>query len=52
MATFVNNEPTSLAILQEQQVPQALFSQLERHIPASFDVSLGNLLANDRSYVR
>ncbi|EIW71937.1 hypothetical protein TREMEDRAFT_70589 [Tremella mesenterica DSM 1558] len=29
MATFVNNEPTSLAVLQELQLPHDLYAQLE-----------------------
>ncbi len=39
MATFIHNEPTSLGVLQEMQMPQSLYAQLEREIPPSFDVS-------------
>jgi E3 ubiquitin-protein ligase HUWE1 len=39
MATFVHNEPTSLTILQEQQLPQSLFAELEREETLAFDVS-------------
>lgn len=38
MATFVHNEPTSLAILQEMQLPQTLYAQLEKEVPSSSDV--------------
>nr|XP_019010464.1 uncharacterized protein I206_04933 [Kwoniella pini CBS 10737]OCF49245.1 hypothetical protein I206_04933 [Kwoniella pini CBS 10737] len=38
MSTFVHNEPTSLSILQELQLPQALFAQLEKGIPPSSEV--------------
>lgn len=41
MATFIHNEPTSLSILQEQQLPQALYEEFEREFPTSFDVSQG-----------
>ncbi|GAA5986987.1 hypothetical protein JCM10908_000979 [Rhodotorula pacifica] len=37
-ATFVHNEPTSLTMLQEAKVPDALYDSLERAIPASNDV--------------
>ena len=39
MASFVHNEPTSLSILQEQQLPQTLFEMLEKEVPDSFEVS-------------
>ncbi|WVF67236.1 hypothetical protein IAT40_001984 [Kwoniella sp. CBS 6097] len=38
MATFVHNEPTSLAILQEMQLPQTLFNELEKGLPPSYEV--------------
>ncbi|KAL7424430.1 E3 ubiquitin-protein ligase tom1 [Cryptotrichosporon argae] len=38
MSTIVHNEPTSLSILQELQLPQALYAQLEKQTPTSFDV--------------
>lgn len=38
MATFIHNEPTSLSVLQDLQLPQVLFSRLEQEIPPSFDV--------------
>ena len=38
MATFVHNEPTSLGTLQELQLPQGLYAQLEQGIPPAFDV--------------
>lgn len=38
MATFVHNEPTSLAILQELQLPQTLYENLEKKYPTSIDV--------------
>jgi E3 ubiquitin-protein ligase HUWE1 len=40
MATFVHNEPTSLSVLQELQLPQTLFEELEREIYPAYDVSL------------
>ncbi|ODN73426.1 hypothetical protein L202_07951 [Cryptococcus amylolentus CBS 6039] len=44
MATFVHNEPTSLSILQEMQLPQTLYDELENDIPPSSEVlsSLSN----------
>lgn len=39
MATFVHNEPTSLTILQELELPQTFYSELEKSYPTSFDVS-------------
>lgn len=38
LATFVHNEPTSLSVLQDQQLPQTLYQELEKGVPASFDV--------------
>ncbi|KAJ2695632.1 E3 ubiquitin-protein ligase tom1 [Coemansia sp. RSA 1285] len=37
-ATLVHNEPTSLPILQEARLPQALIESLEKHIPYNADV--------------
>ncbi|GAA5969495.1 hypothetical protein JCM11641_008133 [Rhodosporidiobolus odoratus] len=37
-ATFVHNEPTSLATLQEAKVPETFYDALEVSIPASNDV--------------
>ncbi|WVQ94835.1 hypothetical protein IAU59_001918 [Kwoniella sp. CBS 9459] len=38
MATFVHNEPTSLSILQELQLPQTLFKELENGLPPHYEV--------------
>lgn len=38
MSTIVHNEPTSLAILQEMQLPQTLFDVLEKQMPDTFEV--------------
>lgn len=38
MTSFIHNEPTSLAILQEANIPQTLLSSLSKEIPASTDV--------------
>jgi E3 ubiquitin-protein ligase HUWE1 len=38
MATFVHNEPTSLGVLQELQLPHALYEELEREIPSTYEV--------------
>ncbi|KAF9024773.1 hypothetical protein BGZ52_010345, partial [Haplosporangium bisporale] len=38
MTSFIHNEPTSLAILQEASIPQALLASLSKEIPASTDV--------------
>ncbi|KAG0347069.1 hypothetical protein BG004_000179 [Podila humilis] len=38
MTSFIHNEPTSLAILQEAKIPQTLLSSLSKDIPASTDV--------------
>lgn len=38
MSTFINNEPTSLTILQEIKLPQMLYQRLELVIPVSTDV--------------
>ena len=37
-ATFVHNEPTCLATIQEAKVPAALYDAIEQSIPASIDV--------------
>lgn len=37
MSTIVHNEPTSLAILQEMQLPQTLFDVLEKQMPDTFE---------------
>lgn len=39
MAAFVHNEPTSLSVLQELGLPQALFAQLEKEFPTTHEVS-------------
>lgn len=39
VATFVHNEPTCLATIQEANVPEALYDAIEGSIPASIDVS-------------
>jgi len=39
MASFVHNEPTSLTVLQELGLPQALYTQLEKENPSTHDVS-------------
>lgn len=38
MATIVHNEPTSLGILQEAQLPQTLYEVLEEKMPDAFEV--------------
>lgn len=38
MSTIVHNEPTSLSILQEMQLPQTLFDVLEKQMPDTFEV--------------
>jgi E3 ubiquitin-protein ligase HUWE1 len=38
LSSFVHNEPTSLAVLQELQIPQVLYMTLEQGIPPSFEV--------------
>jgi len=38
MATIVHNEPTSLAILQEMQLPQTFYDVLDKDMPESFEV--------------
>nr|CDI56030.1 related to E3 ubiquitin protein ligase TOM1 [Melanopsichium pennsylvanicum 4] len=38
MATFIHNEPTSLAILQEVKIPEAFFDAIEADIEAHWDV--------------
>ncbi|KAI7827971.1 hypothetical protein BC939DRAFT_76403 [Gamsiella multidivaricata] len=40
MTSFIHNEPTSLAILQEAKIPQTLLASLSRDIPASNDVAM------------
>ncbi|KAJ1950952.1 E3 ubiquitin-protein ligase tom1, partial [Linderina macrospora] len=37
-ATLVHNEPTSLPVIQEANLPQTFLAQLEKHIPYSGDV--------------
>ena len=39
MASFVHNEPTSLTVLQELGLPQALYTQLEKENASTHDVS-------------
>lgn len=43
MASFVHNEPTSLSVLQELGLPQALYTQLEQEYSTSHDVSTQSL---------
>ena len=38
-ATFVHNEPTSLPIIQEMKIPEALYDALEENKHPSFEVS-------------
>jgi E3 ubiquitin-protein ligase HUWE1 len=38
MATIVHNEPTSLGILQEAQLPQTLYEVLDEKMPDAFEV--------------
>ncbi|KAK3832797.1 MAG: hypothetical protein J3R72DRAFT_372754, partial [Linnemannia gamsii] len=38
MASFIHNEPTSLAILQEANIPQTLLASLSKEIPISPEV--------------
>ncbi|KAF9206640.1 hypothetical protein BGZ49_002096 [Haplosporangium sp. Z 27] len=40
MTSFIHNEPTSLAILQEAKIPQTLLASLSKDIPASSDVAM------------
>ncbi|KAG0255139.1 hypothetical protein BG011_005308 [Mortierella polycephala] len=40
MTSFIHNEPTSLAILQEAKIPQTLLASLSNDIPASNDVAM------------
>ncbi|KAF8929383.1 hypothetical protein BGZ58_008999, partial [Dissophora ornata] len=40
MTSFIHNEPTSLAILQEANIPQTLLASLSKEIPASNDVAM------------
>jgi E3 ubiquitin-protein ligase HUWE1 len=40
MTSFIHNEPTSLAILQEGKIPQTLLASLSKAIPASNDVAM------------
>lgn len=37
-ATFVHNEPTSLAVIQDLELPQALYDAVEANEHPSFDV--------------
>ncbi|KAJ2753368.1 E3 ubiquitin-protein ligase tom1 [Coemansia pectinata] len=52
-ATLVHNEPTSLPIMQEARLPQAMLEALEEHIPYNGDVivhipaALGAFCLND-----
>ncbi|WRT70096.1 uncharacterized protein IL334_007090 [Kwoniella shivajii] len=46
MATFVHNEPTSLSILQELQLPQTLYAQLENEVPPSPESGLEYTVAH------
>lgn len=45
MTTFINNEPTSLSILQEMQLPQTLYAQLDSSIPATIEHTIGNAIS-------
>ncbi|RKP39990.1 hypothetical protein BJ085DRAFT_20778, partial [Dimargaris cristalligena] len=38
MASFIHNEPTSLAILQEFNLPQTFLQAVKKHVPVSGDV--------------
>jgi E3 ubiquitin-protein ligase HUWE1 len=40
MATFVHNEPTSLGVLQEAQLPEAFYKAVESNIEPSIEVGL------------
>ncbi|KAJ1734065.1 E3 ubiquitin-protein ligase tom1 [Coemansia biformis] len=52
-AMLVHNEPTSLPIIQEARIPEAMLENLERHIPYNSDVimyipaALGAFCLND-----
>lgn len=46
MASFVHNEPTSLSVLQEIGLPQALYTQLEQEYSSSHDVSTQSLASH------
>ncbi|KAG0231894.1 hypothetical protein BGW42_008561 [Actinomortierella wolfii] len=39
MTSFIHNEPTSLAIMQEAKIPQTFLASLANEIPASADVA-------------
>ncbi|KAG0269162.1 hypothetical protein DFQ27_004558 [Actinomortierella ambigua] len=39
MTSFIHNEPTSLAIMQEAKIPQTFLASLTNEIPASADVA-------------
>ncbi|KAF9976767.1 hypothetical protein BGZ73_007902 [Actinomortierella ambigua] len=39
MTSFIHNEPTSLAIMQEAKIPQTFLASLTEDIPASADVA-------------
>ncbi|KAF9096459.1 hypothetical protein BGX23_011187 [Mortierella sp. AD031] len=41
MASFIHNEPTSLAILQEANIPQTFLASLSKEIPTSPEVVMG-----------
>lgn len=45
MTTFINNEPTSLSILQEMGLPQTLYQQLEKGVPATTESTIGNAIS-------
>ena len=38
MSTFVHNEPTSLGVLQEAQLPEAFYKAVESNIEPSIEV--------------
>ncbi|ORX40510.1 hypothetical protein BD324DRAFT_596040 [Kockovaella imperatae] len=38
LAAFIHSEPTSLSLLQEMQLPQSLYANLEQSVPNSFDI--------------
>lgn len=40
MSTFVHNEPTSLAILQEAKLPEVFYDAIEESIEPSLEVCL------------
>lgn len=43
IATFVHNEPTSLATIQEAKVPETIYNALEAGLEPSIEVCINKL---------